>query len=141
MTKNSNTSTFSDGSGQRSGTSGDLGIDPETGQPYEPAKDPLSIDRDLTPEEEADWEQLSRTGEHRLEENTSERPGATDGVGAQPGVLDEKSIQRLNELLLRSDRGAECLDMIRILNHSGFNGGEIKRAIAGFWGIQTGNQA
>ena len=141
MTKISNTSILYEASKQHGETAGDLGIDPETGQPFEPAKDPLSIDRELTPEEEADWEQLSGTVESSVSENTSERPGETEGVGPQPSVLDEKSIQRLNELLLRSDRGAECLDMVRILNHSGFNGGEIKRAIAGFWGIQTGNQA
>ena len=115
----------------------DLGTDPETGQPFEPAKDPLSLDRELTPEEEADWEQLSGTVESTLSENTSEQPGSTDKAGPEPGVFDEKGITQLGELVLLSDRGVECLDMVRILNHSGFNGGEIKRAIAGFWGIQT----
>ena len=114
-----------------------LGIDPETGRPYEPAKDPLSIDRELTPEEEADWEQLSGTVESSVSENTSEQPGSTVDTGPEPSAFDEKGIQQLGELVLLSDRGVECLDMVRILNHSGFNGGEIKRAITSFWGIQT----
>ena len=119
-----------------------LGVDPETGQPFEPAKDPLSLDRDLTPEEEADWEQLSGNGESwpgRKRIGTT--GGPTDRPGQEPSAFDEKGITQLGELTLLSDRGVECLDMVRILKHSGFSDGEIKRAITSFWGIQTGNQA
>ena len=71
-----------------------------------------------------------------VEPLSTEIEGRDENAGREPDVHWEKNIQRLNELSFRSDRGSECLDMVTILHNSGFNGGEIKRAIARFWGIQ-----